>query len=364
MGVVDSLDSFSADYAEARDKFRAAATDAGAQTQQIPHPLTGPKGEALAVDVAWIGAREAQRVLVTFSAVHGVEGFCGSGAQVDWLRRGEGRDLPAGVAVMHVHAVNPHGFAWLRRMTEENVDLNRNWIDFAAERPRNLGYEALAAVLSPTDWSAETQAATRAALADYGREHGAAALAEAASGGQYVDPKGIFYGGDAPVWARRTLTDLLSDRLARARRVAVIDFHTGLGPWGYGEPIIVEGPGDPAYERARNWFGAAITSMAKGEAAISKVSGDTLEGVPALLGHAETACVALEFGTLPGPKVLNAIRADNWLHMHGDPLGPDAAAIKAEIRAAFFGDRPDWKGMILGQALATARQALGGLAAA
>ena len=360
---MDGLDSFSADYGEARSKFRLAAAEAGAQLDRIAHPLTGPRGEDLSVDVAWLGPREAERILVTFSAVHGVEGFCGSGAQVDWLRRGEGRDLPADVAVMHVHAVNPYGFAWLRRMTEENVDLNRNWIDFAAERPRNPGYEALADVLNPADWSPESQARTRQVMTDYGREHGPSALVEAASGGQYVDPKGIFYGGDAPVWAQRTLTRLLCERLQRARRVAVIDFHTGLGPWGYGEPIIVEGPGDPAYARARDWFGAAITSMAKGEAAISKVSGDTLEGVPRLLRHAEVACVALEFGTLPGPKVLNAIRADNWLHVHGDPAGPEAVAIKAEIRAAFYGDRPDWKGMILGQALATSRQALSGLAA-
>ena len=30
------------------------------------------------------------------------------------------------LAVMMVHAINPYGFAWLRRTTEEGVDLNRN----------------------------------------------------------------------------------------------------------------------------------------------------------------------------------------------------------------------------------------------
>lgn len=359
---MDSLDSFSADYPQAREKFRAAAHAAGAMVDEILHPLRGPRGEPVAVDLAWLGPRAAERVLVTFSGVHGVEGFCGSGAQVDWLRRGEGADLPAGVAVLHIHAVNPWGFAWLRRMTEENVDLNRNWVDFTADPPANPGYQALRQVLNPVDWSAETQAATRAALAEFGRAHGHAALVEASGGGQYGDPQGIFYGGAAPVWARRTLTQVLMERLAVARAVAVIDFHTGLGPWGFGEQIIVEGPGEPAYHRARDWFGAAITSMAKGSAAISKVSGDTLEGVPRLLAHAETTCVALEFGTLPGARVLNAIRADNWLHVHGDPVGPEAAAIKAEIRAAFYGDRPDWKGMVAGQALITTRQALAGLA--
>lgn len=362
---MNSADSFSADYSEAREKFREAATRAGASLDQVIHPLAGPKGEALSVDVAWLGPATAERVLTTFSAVHGVEGFCGSGAQVDWLRRGEGADLPAGVAVMLVHGVNPWGFAWLRRMTEENVDLNRNWVDFdRGGLPRNLGYEALRDVLCPADWSAETQARTRAALADFGRAEGGGALQEAAAGGQYGDPAGIFYGGDRPVWARRTLSAILLERLARARQVAILDYHTGLGPWGLGEQIIIEGPGDPAYARARAWFGAAITSMALGEASISKVSGDTLEGVPRLLANAEATCIALEFGTVPGPKVLNAIRADNWLHTRGDLAGPEAQTIKAEIRDAFYGDRDDWKGMIAGQSLTACRQALAGLAGA
>lgn len=360
---MNSLDSFSADYGEAREKFRAAAMAAGARLEERPHPLTGPRGEPLSVDAAWIGPASAERVLVTFSAVHGVEGFCGSGAQVDWLRRGEGASLPTGVAVLHVHSVNPWGFAWLRRTTEENVDLNRNWVSFDQPLPANPEYAKLRAALNPTDWSAETQAATRALLGAYAKANGDAALAQAAAGGQYVDPAGIFYGGAAPVWARRNLSELLADRLSQARRVAVLDFHTGLGPWGYGEPIVIEGPGDPRFQRARNWMGAAVTSVSGGDATSADVSGDVLAGVPQLLAHAEVTCVALEVGTVAPAKVLNAVRADNWLHNHGDPHGLEAHAIKSEIRAAFYGDAADWKGMVAGQALAASRQLLAGLAA-
>ena len=80
-------------------------------------------------------------LLVTISATHGVEGFCGSGAQVDWLTLGGPEQLPAGVAALMVHAINPHGFAWLRRVTEEGVDLNRNFVDFTAPLPENAGDE-------------------------------------------------------------------------------------------------------------------------------------------------------------------------------------------------------------------------------
>jgi hypothetical protein len=61
--------------------------------------------------------------------------------------------------------------------------------------------------------------------------------------------------------------------------------------------------------------------------------------------------------------VLNALRADAWLHAYGDPLSPEGRVIKAEVRSAFFSDADDWKGMIAGQSLLATRQALKGLKA-
>ena len=141
--MTSSADSFSATYPEAREKFREAAKAAGGTMDCYTHPERGPGAEDLTTDTAWFGARSAQSVLVMISATHGVEGFCGSGAQVDWLRRGEAANLPANTAVLMIHAINPYGFAWLRRVTHENIDLNRNWVDFSGPLPANPGYDIL-----------------------------------------------------------------------------------------------------------------------------------------------------------------------------------------------------------------------------
>ena len=143
---------YSRDYEEARQHFLDRAGAAGAALDARAHPLTGPKGEALSTDIAWLGPSDAERVLVTISATHGVEGFCGSGAQVGWLESGLYREQPAGTAHLMIHAINPHGFAWLRRVTEDNVDLNRNFVDHDATYPENPGYEALASTLCPKEW--------------------------------------------------------------------------------------------------------------------------------------------------------------------------------------------------------------------
>lgn len=358
---MDTAAAFSATYAEARSKFRQAASAARATLDTVSNPNRGPDGGELSTDIAWIGPKDAGKVLVMLSATHGVEGFCGSGAQVDWLRRGEWAALPADTAVLLVHAINPYGFAWLRRVTEENVDLNRNWVDFNAPRPENPAYDALADAIGPADWSEVSQTENRAKLLAYAREHGFPALQQAVTGGQYRHPKGVFYGGDQPTWARRTQTAIYESYLRGAAKIGIIDFHTGLGPSGYGERILSARQGDAEYARALGWYGGAITSPADGTSTSAETAGDGLTAAPTVLGHAKVTGIALEYGTIPTTEVLDALRADAWLHAYGDPASEAATPIKATIRAAFFTDTDVWKGMICGQALLATRQAIIGL---
>ena len=72
----------------------------GAPPAAYLNPNTGPGGEDLAVDVAWFGPPEAGRILVLQSATHGVEGFTGSAAQLDWLTEDGPSRLPGGVAAL------------------------------------------------------------------------------------------------------------------------------------------------------------------------------------------------------------------------------------------------------------------------
>ena len=361
---MNTAESFSADYAEARAKFVEAAKAAGGALERIDNPNKGPDGGELSTDVAWFGPRSAEKVLVMISGTHGVEGFCGSGAQVDWLKRGEAASLPAGVAALLVHAVNPYGFAWLRRVTEENVDLNRNWIDFASnQRPENAGYDELADILVPQEWSPEIQTASFAALLDYGAAHGSIALQQVVTGGQYKHPKGVFYGGAGATWARQTQEATYEHYLGQAGRIGIIDYHTALGPWGYAETIVSAQPDSESFRRAQAWYGRNVTSHQGGTSVSAALAGDNLAAAPALLPHAEVTAVFLEYGTLEQGPVLNALRADAWLHAYADLASPQGQAIKAQVRDAFYGDADDWKGMVVGQSLASCRNALKALGA-
>jgi hypothetical protein len=157
------------------------------------------------------------------------------------------------------------------------------------------------------------------------------------------------------------LLKVVSEHASRARRLAIIDFHTGLGPWGYGEPIVCHGARSLGLARARQWYGDRITSTAIGNSTSADVRGDILTGVEHRCREIEITGLALEYGTLPFTQVLDAVRADNWLHAHGKPDSPRGREIKAMMREAFYGDKDDWKSMIFEQSIAAERNALRGL---
>src|SRR5262245_20089750 len=157
--MAEELQVFASSYREARDSFLRAARRAGAKHQAYRHPSErGPAGEPLHLDVSVLGPGNAANVFVVGCGTHGIEGYPGSAAQCAWLR-GRPR-LPKDTAVVFFHAQNPWGFAHKTRVTEENVDLNRNFIDFSQPLPKNRGYEDLHPLIALRDWNEEAIAAT------------------------------------------------------------------------------------------------------------------------------------------------------------------------------------------------------------
>jgi hypothetical protein len=353
----DAVRFYAKDYAAARAAFLAAAHGAGLAVASHAHALAGPDGEDLACDAVWIGPADAARVLVVISATHGIEGFAGSAAQIGWLEEGRYAAAAPGVAQLLIHAINPHGFAHQRRVTEGNVDLNRNFADFDRPLPDNPAYEALHAALCPRDWDRAAKRHADRMLAAYEKEHGAREYYRAVNGGQYVHEDGLFYGGAAPTWSRRTLLGLLDTFCARARDVAVVDIHTGLGPYGEGESFVVGAEGSPALARGKAWFSAPMRTIDA-----SKVHrGYNLLGIAAAMPQAAVTAVTLEFGTFAMHDMIDALRADNWLYLHGDPESAAGLGIKANIRRMFYPEEPLWQRMVYARSVGVMDEALKGL---
>jgi hypothetical protein len=334
---------FPSDYRQARANFIAAAQDCDLGVTTRVHPSAqGPDGKPIFLDTAVAGPREAKSALLLISGTHGVEGYFGSGAQTGLLREGLARRLPKGVKLVLLHALNAVGFAWDRRVNEDNADVNRNFVDHKRP-PANPAYDLIADAISPKEISGETMKAANAHLREYARQHGAFALQQAVSAGQYSHPRGVYFGGNRESWSAVMLKDVFREELAGVEQLTVIDFHTGLGEPGAAEMINEDLPGSASYNRAKQMWGERVRSSEAGESLSPPLHGTIDKAVSRLMKGGELTFAALEVGTAPVREVFDALRKDNWLHLNAAPGHRDWPAIKRQIRDAFYPDTAEWK---------------------
>ena len=354
---------FAASYAAARERFLASAGAAGlGVTSHAIDGVRGAQGEELAMDVVRVGDPHADKLLVLTSAIHGVEGFCGSGCQSAMLV-----DEPLlataermGVGLLFVHAVNPFGFSHLRRVNEDNVDVNRNFVRFDEARSPNHGYAELEPLLLPPAWPPGPEEAAR--LDAWIAAHGVEAYGQSVFQGQYDSPTGMFYGGSRATWSNRTIRRVLRQEGAAAKQVGWIDLHTGLGPRGHCEKVFIGRAGE--IDRARTWWGADVISTERDDSVMYEISGPMVTILAQECPHALGTTIALEFGTVPLLRMIDALRADHFC-WRGDPSVAPRLKAEAgqELKACFYVDDADWQGMVFGQARTAVVQALCGLGA-
>jgi hypothetical protein len=185
-------DFFADTYVAARQKFLLAARAAQCDISTYPLPNhVGPHGEKLTIDVGKLGPADPEALLVSISGTHGVEGFCGSGCQVGFLVDRLYEALPINCGTFLVHALNPYGFAWLRRVNEANVDLNRNFHDFSKDLPSCSAYEALHDWLVPEEWNEQHRQTADEKLQGYIAANGKRAFQAAVTSGQHTQPTGF-----------------------------------------------------------------------------------------------------------------------------------------------------------------------------
>lgn len=201
---------FPRSYELSREQFRTVCRAAGAQLERYENPNRGADGAPLTTDVARFGSASARYLLILVSGTHGNEGRCGAGCQVAWVREGGPAELADDTAVILIHYINPYGGANLQRETEENVDLNRNFLSDALEDfPENKEYEELHPALTCAALKGPERELADVAIAEFQARHGMQAFLDALGRGQYTRPDGLFFGGRSP-----------RGRIGRSRRLS------------------------------------------------------------------------------------------------------------------------------------------------
>ena len=328
------------------------------QHKAYPCPGKTPDEQPLVTDTLWLGNENADKVLVLLAGTHGVEGFVGSAVALDHIALIANGQLaiPDDTAVLVVHALTPWGYAWLRRCDQDGVDLNRNAVDFFKPLPENLGYEFLRNVLFSAD-----QEQRKATFTEYERQHGRSAWEMAISGGQYSDPEGPFFGGKSPSHGRLVTEDLMQQYTLHERDLAVIDLHSGLGAYGYGEIICDHPSGTPGVRVAHDWYGDSVTLPSLGtSSSVPKIG--LMDYAWHGIMNGRSCHVTLEFGTYSTDQLFEVLLKDHQLWAQ-----PDNNSARMEhskhMRQHFCPDDEVWKALVLFRARQVISQALQGLSA-
>jgi len=351
---------FPAGYASGRQAWLAQLAGLPYPVRHLPYhcPGTGPEGEMLITDTIWIGSEDAAKVLVLIGGTHGVEGFTGSAVQIDQLRllADAHSILPNDTALLMIHALTPWGYAWLRRCDADGVDLNRNAADFSQPLPENPGYEALRSALFASD-----AAQRQAAFAAFAQQHGRAALETAISGGQYSDPHGPFFGGLKPAHGRQLSEDLMQRYALHQRDLAVIDLHTGLGSYGYGEIICDHQPESAGAAVASQWYGDSVTLPLLGtSSSVPKIG--LMDFAWHKIMNPRSCFITLEFGTFATDQLFEVLLRDHQLWEQADNE-PSRLQHSKLMKHHFCPAEQAWKELVLFRARQVIAQALRGLAA-
>jgi len=282
--------------------------------------------------------------LLHTTGVHGVEGFAGSGLQIHLLE--DGPPLAKSTAAIFVHGINPYGMAWLRRVNENNVDLNRNFLgpeesyEGAAE-----SYRKLNGFLNPEGPPRSVDPFLIVALFSILRYGGYVTLKQAIAGGQYEYPSGLFFGGRRLEQGSTLILEWCQRTLSNARQITVIDIHTGLGKYGNEIVMSRNAINSDQHHRLEKLLGDRLAPHHPTGPAY-RVRGGFLRGLELHVQGPEWTLILQEFGTRNPLAKLRALRDENRWHRYGQPTQLEHP-VKQRLLNTYFPADTHWRNRVL-----------------
>ncbi|MBN1667048.1 MAG: DUF2817 domain-containing protein [Anaerolineales bacterium] len=364
------LELFPETYEASRQRFRdnlgrIQARWPGASLSQKTHH----EAEDLTTD--WISARplgQPEKIFILTTAEHGIEGYVGSAMLQRFIEHFLPALDPHTTGLLLVHAINPWGMKYHRRVNANNVDLNRSFLYGSEFDPAfNPEYEEVEALLNPktripflpfsrlASWLNLAVQASRLGL----RKYTLASLL-----GQYRHPRGLYYGGPGYQPETETMMALYRQAFQDYGQILHLDMHTGYGP-RYQMSLVNSALEMRSSQEFAEQFDYPLVVAATPDEFYA-IQGDMIDHVYALAQNEfpekRFFATAFEFGTfgLTAGGLLRSRRAmiyENRLHWYGSVRQVDRETIQAEFEELFNPQALDWKE----KAIADADQAFAGI---
>lgn len=361
-------------YQSSREAFLAKVAELQSNTNSLEKEVF--KYEQGEVDYFHLPpAKNKKNLIIIISGTHGVEGFAGSAVQ-RWMLDQFFQKPREKTGLVMVHGLNAYGFSNERRVNENNIDLNRNFILDEDDIPqldkkqlssilqsqsalRNESYEKLNDFLNPqvpvaTHFFSRAQFFFQSLF--YVMKYSLPTLRESIVKGQYQFPKGIFYGGDKKQAQDFLFDKILNDYVSFYKNIFFIDLHTGYG--AKGKLHLLAGVSQaPESQMIKDIFSEDEVDFSD-KKDFYNVKGDVLSYLTAkskykLSKNAGSVC--FEYGTMDSQKVTGSIESlrrmilENQNYSNSQAPEPTQKEVKNLFREMFYPSSSEWREGILKQ---------------
>ena len=365
------LKYFRESYEKSRDAFRTEAKSLAGKykaASQASFNVPSKNDKDLTVDMLYIPALKNKKGLIIISSgVHGVEGFTGSAVQRMMMEEFMTNENLASTGFLFIHGMNPYGFKNSRRVTGNNIDLNRNSSPTdELYKTKNTGYPAVMDLINPQE-SVNTASvgniffelrAIRKIISA-----GMPVLRQAILQGQYEFPKGIFYGGSAPEPQIKSVTPFIKKFSTGYPLVMNIDLHTG-----YGERGTLHLFPDSIKDKKIRAMMEKVFDGYRIDWGDSKdfytVTGDFPGHIGKIITPGAFLPMSFEYGTLDSQTTVGSIKSlhTTILENQGVNFGYKSDKNKAEVeknfREMYFPSSPAWRTKVIKDSRIMTKKAL------
>ena len=321
------------------------------------------KEEKLFTDLLYlpqIENQEKRRLLILSSGVHGVEAFTGHALQMLFLKEFLTDEFRQKSSLLVIHAVNPYGFKFLRRVSENNVDLNRNFsVSKNLFQTHNAGYRSLYQMLNPetpasVSWLTQARNLIHR-LWLIGRL-GIPPMRQSILQGQYEHQRGLYFGGQDFEPQRNLLLPHLKDKMRDSSVIWHIDLHTGYGERGKLHLFGLTNNRTPSIATSLKRLFSPYPIVSGNDEDFYSVHGDFTQFTRDLTNEKQLFFpITFEYGTLDSQTTWGSLKSlDNMIlenqgHHHGFRSSKDENEIKRRFREMYTPSDQKWRDSVIQQ---------------
>jgi len=230
------LDYYAETYEANRADFRALLGELNGYwpAAELSHYPIEAGNEDLTIDlIRALPIKKRKQLIFLSTGLHGIEGYVGAAVVKLFVKEYLHQLNPEDTGLYLIHAINPWGMKHRRRVNENNVDLNRNFIfkQSSGEKELNRAYDRAHSFLNPQKpLKSASNPFFYLKLFNHILCMGPANFREAVLYGQYRYPQGLYYGGSGFELSTTVLSGLFQEAASSCERFLLIDMHSGYGP--------------------------------------------------------------------------------------------------------------------------------------